>query len=298
MTDVIGDSETLGLFFTFFLNGLNQSAHMFLLAIGLSLIFGVLGILNMAHGALHIAGVYVAITLIEWAGNWWLSLFLAPLVVAAVGLLLEVSLLRPMYSRHPTYVLILTFGIILVLHDVFKLGWGVDFKMLAEPAWLSGAVELAGLRYPAFYLLNIGAAVVTGLLIWAFLERTRPGRIIRAAAEDREMAAALGVNVRLVYTAVFALGIFLTAFGGVFMGTIMAISPTEAFDSMLVAFAIVVIGGLGSLPGAALGALIIGQVNAFGLLVLPEWEMAYMFLLMAIVLVVRPRGLLGRDTGS
>ncbi|MFQ5984836.1 MAG: branched-chain amino acid ABC transporter permease, partial [Alphaproteobacteria bacterium] len=265
MPDVLSDSESLQLFFTFFLNGLSQAAHMFLLALGLSLIFGVLGILNLAHGALHIAGVYVALSLIEWAGNWWLSLFLAPLVVAAVGVLLEVSLLRPMYARHPTYVLILTFGVILVLQDVFKLGWGVDFKLLAEPAEVSGSLDLAGLRYPTFYLFNIGAAIVTGLLVWIFLQRTPPGRSIRAAAEDREMAAALGVNVPLVYTAVFALGTFLAAFGGVLMGTIMAISPNEAFDTMLFGFAIVVVGGLGSLAGAALGAFLVGQVNAFGL---------------------------------
>lgn len=285
------------LYLTLFLNGLSQAAHMFLLALGLSLIFGVMKVLNLAHGALHIAGVYAALTLLAWAGSWWLALVLAPLVVGAVGVLLEVSLLRPLYARHPTYVLILTFGVILVLQDVFKIGWGVDFKVLPEPTLLSGSADLAGLRYPRFYLFDIGVASVAGLALWAFLERTWLGREIRAAAEDREMAAAVGINIRRVYTLVFGLGTFLTALGGVLMGTIMSVSPSSAFDMMLVAFVVVVVGGLGSLPGAALGALLVGQVNAFGLLVAPEWEMAFMFVLMAAVLVLRPRGLLGKEAG-
>jgi branched-chain amino acid transport system permease protein len=283
------------LYMMMFLNGLSQASHMFLLALGLSLIFGVMRILNLAHGALHIFGVYAALTFIAWGTNWWVALLLGPLVVAAVGALMEVTLLRPMYRRHPTYVLILTFGAILVFHDLFRIGWGVEYRLLPEPPLVGGAVEVFGIFYPTFYLFSVGVAVAMGLLVWAFLELTRPGRLIRAAAEDREMAAAVGINVPLVYTAVFALGTFLTAFGGVLMGTIMATSPAESFHTMLHAFAIVVIGGLGSLSGAALGAFLVGQVNAFGLLIAPEWEIAFMFLLMAIVLVLRPHGLLGRE---
>jgi branched-chain amino acid transport system permease protein len=278
-----------------FLNGLSQASHMFLLALGLSLIFGVMRILNLAHGALHIFGVYAALTVLAYVGNWWLALVLAPLVVALVGATMEMTLLRPMYRRHPTSVLILTFGAILVFYDLFRIGWGVRYQTLPEPQLVSGASEILGLVYPTFYLFGIAVAVVVGLLVWAFLWRTRPGRLIRAAAEDREMAAAVGINVPLIYTAVFALGTFLTAFGGVLMGTIMAISPAEGFSTMLHAFAVVVIGGLGSLTGAALGAFLVGQVNAFGLLIAPEWEIAFMYLLMAIVLIIRPRGLFGRE---
>jgi branched-chain amino acid transport system permease protein len=278
-----------------FLNGLSQASHMFLLALGLSLIFGVMRILNLAHGALHIFGVYAALTVLAYWSNWWVALLLGPLIVAGVGAVMETTLLRPMYRRHPTYVLILTFGAILVFYDLFRLGWGVEYQLLPEPGLVGGAIDLLGIVYPTFYLFSIVAAIAVGLLVWAFLERTRPGRLIRAAAEDREMAAAVGINVPLVYTAVFALGTLLTAFGGVLMGTIMATSPAEAFHTMLHAFAIVVIGGLGSLSGAALGAFLVGQVNAFGLLIAPEWEIAFMFLLMAIVLVLRPHGLLGRE---
>lgn len=284
------------LYFTLFLNGLSEASHMYLVAVGLSLIFGVMRVLNLAHGALHIAGVYVAVSLLAWWGNWWVALALAPLVVAAVGALLEVGLLRPMYRRPPTYVMILTFGIVLILHDVLKIGWGVDYKILPEPPALRGVVDVFGVIYPVSYLFGIGVAALLGVLLWLFLSRTRPGRIIRACAEDREMAASLGINVPMVYTAVFTLGAFLTAFGGVLMGTIMATSAPEALDTMLYAFAVVVIGGLGSLGGAALGALLVGQLNAFGLLLIPEWNMAFMFLAMALVLVLRPRGLLGKGS--
>ncbi|MFS8544347.1 MAG: branched-chain amino acid ABC transporter permease, partial [Limnochordales bacterium] len=282
------------LYATLFLNGLSEASHMYLVAVGLSLIFGVMRVLNLAHGALHIAGVYVAVTLLAWWGNWWLALLLAPLAVAALGALIEVGLLRPMYGRPPTYVLILTFGIVLILHDVLKIGWGVDYKILPEPPALAGVVDILGVVYPVSYLFGIAVAAALGLLLWLFLARTRPGRIIRACAEDREMAASLGINVPLVYTGVFTLGAFLTAFGGVLMGTIMATSAPEALDTMLYAFAVVVIGGLGSFGGAALGSLLVGQLNAFGLLVMPEWNMAFMFLAMALILVLRPRGLLGR----
>ncbi|HEY8417560.1 MAG TPA: branched-chain amino acid ABC transporter permease [Limnochordales bacterium] len=282
------------LYGTLFLNGLSQASHMYLVAVGLSLIFGVMRVLNLAHGALHIAGVYVGVTLLAWWGNWWLALALAPLVVAAVGALIEVGLLRPMYGRPPTYVLILTFGIVLILHDVFKIGWGVDYKILPEPPQLRGVVEIFGIVYPVMYLFGIAMAALLGVLLWLFLSRTRPGRIIRACAEDREMAASLGINVPLVYTAVFTLGAFLTGFGGVLMGTIMATHAPEALETMLYAFAVVVIGGLGSMGGAALGSLLVGQLNSFGLLIAPEWNMAFMFLAMALVLILRPRGLLGK----
>ena len=282
------------LYGTLFLNGLSEASHMFLVAVGLSLIFGVMRVLNLAHGALHILTVYVATTLIAWWSNWWLALLVAPLVVAALGAVVEVGLLRPMYGRPATYVLILTFGLVLILHDVLKIGWGVDYKILPEPPALQGVVEIFGIVYPVMYLFGIGVAAALGLLLWLFLTRTRPGRIIRACAEDREMAGSLGINVPLVYTAVFAAGVFLTGLGGVLMGTIMATSAPEAFDTMLYAFAVVVIGGLGSLGGAALGSFLVGQLNAFGLLLMPEWSMAFMFLAMALVLVLRPRGLMGK----
>ncbi|OUM93492.1 MAG: hypothetical protein BAA04_04555 [Firmicutes bacterium ZCTH02-B6] len=267
---------------------------MYLVAVGLSLIFGVMRVLNLAHGALHIAAVYIGLSIIALLGNWWWALVLAPLAVAVTGALIEIGLLRPMYRRPPTYVLILTFGLVLIIHDLLKLGWGVDYKILPEPPILRGVVDVFGIVYPISYLFSIVVAAALGLLLWLFLNRTRPGRIIRACAEDREMAASLGINVPVVYTAVFTAGAFLTGFGGVLMGTIMATHAPEAFETMLYAFAVVVIGGLGSLGGAALGSFLVGQLNAFGLLVAPEWNMAFMFLAMALVLILRPRGLMGQ----
>jgi branched-chain amino acid transport system permease protein len=258
---------------TLALNAVTQASHMLLLALGLSLIFGVLRVLNMAHGAFHVAGLYVGLSVVQVTGSWWTALFVAPLILAAVGAGLEITLIRPLRNRHPTHALILTFGVILVFQDLFKLLWGVDIKLLAEPPILSGAVVA---------------------LVWIFLMRTIAGRVIRAAAQDAEVAAAVGVPVPRVYTAVFALGTFLTAFGGVLMGTIMSFTPAAALDTMLYAFAIVVIGGLGSLPGAVLGSLLVGFIDAFGLLVAPGWSIAFVFVVMAAVLVLRPHGLLGR----
>jgi branched-chain amino acid transport system permease protein len=276
------------------LNAVTHASHMLLLALGLSLIFGVLRVLNMAHGALHVAGLYVGLSVVQVTGSWWAALIVSPLILAAIGVGIEVMLLRPLRSRHPTHALILTFGVILVFQDLFKLIWGVDIKLLAEPRILSGAVTLFGIPYPKLYLFNIAAAAIVVTLVWILLTRTIVGSIIRAAAQDAEVAAAVGVPVPRVYTAVFALGTFITAFGGVLMGTIMSFTPAASLDTMLYAFAIVVIGGLGSLAGAVLGSLLVGFIDAFGLLVAPGWSLAFVFMVMAAVLVLRPHGLLGR----
>jgi len=292
VTGVLGADPAL--IATLVLNAVTQASHMLLLALGLSLIFGVLRILNMAHGALHVAGLYVGLSVVQATGSWWTALFISPLILAAIGAGLEITLIRPLRNRHPTHALILTFGVILVFQDLFKLLWGVDIKLLAEPRILSGAVAVFGVPYPKFYFFNIVAAAIIVTLLWLFLTRTSAGCVIRAAAQDPEVAAAVGVPVPRVYTAVFALGTFLTAFGGVLMGTIMSFTPAAALDTMLYAFAIVVIGGLGSLPGAVLGSLLVGFIDAFGLLVAPGWSIAFVFVVMAAVLVLMPHGLLGR----
>jgi branched-chain amino acid transport system permease protein len=279
---------------TLVLNAVTQASHMLLLALGLSLIFGVLRVLNMAHGALHVAGLYVGLSVVHVTGSWWAALIISPLILAAIGAGIESALIRPLRNRHPMHALILTFGVILVFQDCFKLLWGVDIKLLTEPRILSGAASVFGVPYPKFYLFNILAAAIVVTLLWLFLTRTMAGRVIRAAAQDPEVAAAVGVPVPRVYTAVFALGTFLTAFGGVLMGTIMSFTPAAALDTMLYAFAIVVIGGLGSLPGAVLGSLLVGFIDAFGLLIAPGWSIAFIFVVMAAVLVLRPHGLLGR----
>jgi branched-chain amino acid transport system permease protein len=279
---------------TLALNAVTHASHMLLLALGLSLIFGVLRVLNMAHGALHVAGLYVGLSVVQVTGSWWAALIVSPLILAAIGAGIEVLLIRPLRGRHPTHALILTFGVILVFQDLFKLLWGVDIKLLAEPPILSGAATLFGLPYPKLHLFNVAAAALAVTLVWLLLTRTMVGSVIRAAAQDPEVAAAVGVPVPRVYTAVFALGTFLTALGGVLMGTSMSFTPAAALDTMLYAFAIVVIGGLGSLAGAVIGSLLVGFIDAFGLLVAPGWSLAFVFIVMAAVLVVRPHGLLGR----
>src|SRR5262245_56364575 len=161
---------------TLVLNAVTQASHMLLLALGLSLIFGVLRVLNMAHGALHVAGLYVGLSVVQVTGSWWVALFLSPLILAAIGAGLEIALIRPLRNRHPTHALILTFGLILIFQDIFKLLWGVDIKLLAEPRILSGAVLVFGVPYPKLYLFNIVAATIIAILVWAFMMRTIAGR--------------------------------------------------------------------------------------------------------------------------
>lgn len=282
-------------FLFFFLNGLTHAAHLFLLASGLSLIFGVLRILNFAHASLFMLGAYCAWQFMTWFDNFWIALLLAPLTAALVGAAIERFLLRRVYHVHVTFQLLLTFGVILVIKDVVKLIWGVNWRTFSEPDMFSGSVSILGADYPKFNLIFIALVSFIALALWLFLNKTRYGKIIRAASSDREMASALGINVPLLYTVVFALGTWLAALMGILHGPMMNITLDVDVHTIVEAFAVVVIGGLGSIPGAILGSFLVGELNAFGILIIPKFQMAFMYMLMAIILIVRPRGLLGRE---
>ncbi|MFQ5854823.1 MAG: branched-chain amino acid ABC transporter permease [Anaerolineae bacterium] len=283
-----------GSFVVFFLNGLTQAMLLFLIASGLSIIFGVLGVLNFAHGSLYMLGAYFAFQFMQWTGNFWLALAMAPLVVAAVGTAAEVWLLRPVYGRDVTFQLLLTFGMILVATDAAKMVWGVVGKTVSEPALFSGSVHFLDRSYPVYNLFLIASGLLVALGLWLLLTRTRWGKIIRAASQDREMANALGIDVPRLFTLVFAFGAWLGGVGGVMAGPIRHISLTMDVEIIVRAFAVVVIGGLGSLPGALLGAFLIGEIQSFGIWFIPQFEIVLMFILMAVILIVRPRGLLGK----
>ena len=286
----------LSSFVLFFLNGLTFGMLLFLIASGLSLIFGVLGILNFGHGTLYMLGAYLAYQRIKVFGNFWLTLLLAPLAVAAFGALIEVLLLRPVYRRPVATQLLLTFGVILVVTDVVKMIWGTSYYSVPYPALLQGSVSILGRAFPKYnlFLIVLGLLVAAGL--WLLLDRTRWGVLIRAAASDREMAGGLGVNVPRVFTAVFAFGAWLGGLGGVLASPLGSLSIDLAVRIIVEAFAVVVIGGLESWPGAILGSFLIGQLEAFGILFIPRFHMAFVFILMAAILIVRPRGLLGGTT--
>jgi branched-chain amino acid transport system permease protein len=281
-----------------FLSGMSVGMVIFLIAVGLSLIFGTLRILNMAHAVFYMLGAYLCFwitsVLPEMPGGFWIALILASLGVAALGGIVEAFVIRPIYAREALYQFLLTFGLILIFADIVKVTWGIEYHSVWTPWPLEGAVFILGMPFPMYnlFLIILGCMVFLGLS--ALLQKTKLGRTIRAVTYSREMASCLGVNVSSVYTVVFTLGCWLSGLGGGLMTPIVTVGPGMDMAVLIECFIIVVIGGLGSLPGAFLGSLIFGLVNAFGILVVPRLAIAISFMLMIVVLIVRPWGLLGR----
>ncbi len=286
--------------FVQFLTGLAGAASLFLVASGLSIIFGVTRIVNFAHGAFYMAGAYVAYTLTERLSGglgFWGGLVLAALIVAALGALIEIVLLRRIYHAPELFQLLATFGVTLVFQDLSVMIWGAEDLVGRRAPGLRGAVELFGQLVPLYdlFLIVLGPAVLG--LLWLLFHRTRFGILVRAATQDRDMVAALGVNQKWLFTAVFGLGVFLAALGGALQLPRDAVSHTMDLRVIVEVFVVVVVGGLGSVTGAFVAALLVSELNAFGILVLPQVSLVLVFAVMAVVLVVRPFGLFGRPVG-
>ena len=285
-----------------FLSGLNQGMLMVIIASGLSLVFGTMNILNFAHGTFYMLGAYLcfaAVALLpSFGGNFWIGLLLGPIVVALLGGGIEKYVLRRIYSRHLLDQLLLTYAIVLIFDDIVKMIWGIDFHSVRMPAALSGNVKLLNRSLPYYdlFVILMGPLILVGLYL--LLQKTRIGRIIRATAADAEMMMALGGNVRFLFNRVFMLGVWLGGMGGALISPQSAISPGMAVSIIVESFIVVVIGGLGSFWGTLLGAFLFGQFNAFGILFLPRMAIIFPFVLMALVLVIRPWGLLGKPEGS
>lgn len=277
----------------FFLNGIALSTCFFLLAAGLSLIFGLLGILNFAHGAFFMIGAYFTFQVIHWTGNFWLSVLLAPLLVAGVGTVTERFLLRHTYRIDVNFQLLLTFGLILVIEDLIRLIWGVNWYTVQEPQILKGVVPILGVGYPIYNLFYAGVGFSVFLSIWLFFNKTRYGKKIIAASSDKELANGLGINVPCLYTVVFTIGSWLAGLMGVFHGPMINNNLDMGHRYIMTAFAVVVIGGLGNIKGAYVGALILGQLQAFGILYVPFFQRIFMYAFMMLILIWRPRGLFG-----
>jgi branched-chain amino acid transport system permease protein len=274
--------------------GLTEAMYLWLVAAGLSLIFGVLRVLNFAHGSLYMLGAYVTyVVLRAVGGNFWLALLIGPLLVAGVGWLMEVVFLRRVYRVDVAFQLLLTFAFVLIFDDLVKLVWGPLYQSPPTPALLSGAVFVLGAPLPVYHLFILAVGVLVGLGLWLFLEKTRWGLLVRATAADREMARALGVRSSRLFTGVFVLGAWLAALGGALSMPVRAMSPGMGEFIIIEAFVVVVLGGLGSLRGAFLGAVVIGLLHAYGLMFIPVFELALAYVGMAVVLVVRPWGLFG-----
>lgn len=278
------------------INGLFIAAGIYLVASGLSLVFGVLGVLNFAHGSFYMYGAFFVFTWIGFKlGGFWPALLIAPFAVVIVGVATEIVFLRPIYKADPLYQLLLTYGLVLMFGDVVKLIWGADNQSVARPPGLEGTIMVFGAQFPSyqmFVLIPIGILTILGLYL--LLNHTQIGNVVRAATQDREMVGALGINVRLLYTGVFAVGAFLGGLGGAVLAPMGALYPGMDFDVIIEVFLVVVLGGLGSMAGTALGALIYGELKSLGILLVPELESVFIYVLMVIVLLTRPQGLLGR----
>jgi len=278
--------------------GITEAMYLWLVAAGLSLIFGVLRVLNFAHGSLYMLGAYLTYAVFLFAGgNFWIALAIGPLLVAAVGWALELGFLRRVYQVDVAFQLLLTFAFVLIFDDLVKLVFGPLYQSPPTPKGLTGAVLIAGSIFPVYHLFILGVGAAVGLGLWFFLERTRFGLLIRATAADREMARALGVRASRLFTWVFVLGAWLAGLGGALSIPVRAISPGMGELIIIEAFVVVVLGGLGSLRGAFLGAAVIGLLHSYGLLYLPVFELALAYIGMAVVLIVRPQGLFGVREG-
>jgi branched-subunit amino acid ABC-type transport system permease component len=281
-----------------FVSGLTAAMLLFLIASGLTLVFGVLRVLNFAHGSFYMLGAYLAWQLVQWLGpglgSFWLAAIGSAAIVAGLGALIERLLLRHLYHREELYQLLFTYALVLILADVVRYTWGTQQLSLPRPPGLDGAVMLLGTIVPTYSLLvmTVGPAIALGLWLW--LTRTGVGRLVRAAAADREMLGALGANVNGLYTGMFALGSFFAGLGGALVAPIRSLVPGMDVDVIVEAFIVVVIGGLGSLWGTFVGSLIFGQLLAFGILAMPRFSIFAAFVLMAAVLIVRPWGLFGK----
>jgi branched-chain amino acid transport system permease protein len=277
------------------LNALSQAALLFFLGVGLTLIFGIMRIVNFAHGTFYMLGAFVGYSAARLSGSFWLALALAPLAVGIVGVLFELGILRRLYRRDESAFLMVTFGLALVLTEVIRLGWGPEALQVEAPSVFSGIVFVLDEPFPTYRLFLCGAGIVVALAIWQFLERTRLGLLIRATSQNAEMVRALGVDVRLVRSAVFGIGCGLAGAGGVLAAPLVTASIGMAAEMIIDAFVIVIIGGMGSFPGSLLGAVLVAFVQVFGEYYLPDLALAFMYLVMLLVLVVRPGGLLGKE---
>jgi branched-subunit amino acid ABC-type transport system permease component len=278
------------------LMGLTVGVNLVLVATGLTLVFGMMGVINFAHSALFMLGAYVGLVATTRLGSFWLGLLIAPPAIGLLGAAMEMSLLRPLRERYPLshlLPLLLTFGLSLFFEGSAKVIWGADIVSLDKPAMLGGAVSLGRITFPTYWLFALVAAAVLAAAVWLVVERTSLGLAIRAATQDPTMAAVLGVNVQRLNTIVFALGSGLAGAAGVILGTMTSLSPQMGAGIVLDAFIAIVIGGLGSFTGAIVGSLLLGQVQSFGVALLPAFHTPLIFLVMAVVLVLRPSGLFG-----
>src|SRR5215831_10810846 len=286
---------TLSFLVTESLNALSQAALLFFLGVGLTLIFGIMRIVNFAHGSIYMLGAFVGYSATRVTGSFWIALAAAPIAVGLFGTAFELGILRRLYGRDGSAFLMVTFGLALILGETTRLVWGSEALQVKGPDAFAGVVFLLDEPFPVYRLFLVAAGVVMAIAIWQFLERTRLGLLIRATSQNAEMVQALGTDVNLVRSAVFGIGCGLAALGGVLSAPLVTAAHGMAASAVIDAFVIVIIGGMGSFLGSLIGALLVAVVQVFGNYYLPDFALAFMYLVMLLVLVVRPGGLLGKE---
>ena len=279
-----------------FLNGLVAGMLLFIMAAGLSLIFGQMNVINLSHGAFYLLGGYVGLTMVRQFENFWLALLIAPPLVAIAGVLVERFLLRRLYGshRHLEQVL-LTFGLALIVSDLVQWNWGAYVQSVPPPPLLAGRIPLFGIEFPIYRLSLIVFGLLLAAVLWLVLERTRIGAIVRAGVSDAQMVSGLGININLVFAGVFAVGTALAALAGVIGAPVTTLYPGLDFEILILTIVVVVVGGLGTLKGAFWGALLIGMADTFGKAFIPEFSLFLIFAVMALLLLIRPSGLFGLE---
>jgi len=274
--------------------GLSIGMLLFLLAVGLTLIFGMLGVINFAHGALYMLGAYFAYQIVQWTGSFWIALAVSPLIVAALSAAMEVVAIRRVYTRDHFYQVLLTFGLILVIDELVRSVWGLQAKLLSAPPGLGSSVDLFGSDVSAYRLFIIGFGVVVSLAFFFVLERSKFGMIVRGCSNDSEMASCLGIDVSRVRTWIFAIGSGMAALGGVVAGPLYPVETNMGFAVIIDCFMVVVIGGMGNIRGSLAGALLIGMIRAVGQRYMPELIGVLTYMLFIGVLLASPQGLFSR----
>lgn len=279
------------------LAGLTYGMLLFMISVGLSVIFGLMGIVNLAHGVFFVLGAYIAFSVLGVGANFLVALILAMLAMAVLGLFVERLLLFRSYGDELGQVL-LTFGLAFIIADIIKMIWGSRLQSLPTPSLLDFSVSAGGVTFPAYRIAVVLVGCLLAVLLWYLESRTRLGAIIRAGVDDREMVAALGINVTLVFAGVFAFGAALAGLGGVLGGPVLGMYPDMGFEILVLSLIVVVLGGLGTWKGAFVGGILVGMVEIFGQAYFPSLSLVIVFLLMAGVLLVRPAGLFGRSPAA
>jgi branched-chain amino acid transport system permease protein len=274
-------------------NGLAYGVLLFLMSAGLSLIFGLMNVVNVAHGSFFMLGAFFALAVVQWTGSFWLALAVSWIPAMALGVVMERLFIRKLYARGHLDQVLLTFGFTFVFVDLVRMIWGADIRELPMPDVLSGVVAAGDIIIPKYRLFLIVFGGVVALLLWLFLERSRVGAMVRAGVDDAFTATGIGINVPLLFAAIFALGVGLAALGGTVAGPILGLYPGMDIEILIPAFIVVVIGGMGSLRGAFVASLFVGIVDTFGKAYFPDAAIFVIYLLMVAVLLTRPQGLFG-----